>query len=408
MATAITPHRDAAERLTSRSLRTTGENIVAIATMLDGMDITKRERWEATYFDIGRVAALSYGMIVSWIIAAAALLFGAIAWVRVASAAFRLDGPLRWTFTAVWTVIGAAAAIAAMIAATWGLRAAREVYHPWYAHPDRLFFLLTVVGLSVAWGIARIGASLPASVRSVRDPLVVWSIALPIWIILAAAATWLAPSAAYLWTLPLLVASTLVFAAAPGRGDLVKILSVVVLAVAGTLWLRNTVDLLEFSTAVFGRLPIITPVYVYAAIIAAGGVMMMPPIVAITVRPAPVGRPAARQRCVSRRHRGRQRSGVRRRRTPMSDRFGGMCGHCRRRARRFQCGRWPPSNLASTSRQAHHRAGLCTRHVSGNRPVGAVAATRSCSGQTDHPSGLLLPMSPASSSLPARTASTSR
>lgn len=284
--------RDAAERLTSRSLRTTGENIVAIATMLDGMDITKRERWEATYFDIGRVAALSYGMIVSWIIAAAALLFGAIAWVRVASAAFRLDGPLRWTFTAVWTVIGTAAAIAAMIAATWGLRAAREVYHPWYAHPDRLFFLLTVVGLSVAWGIARIGASLPASVRSVRDPLVVWSIALPIWIILAAAATWLAPSAAYLWTLPLLVASTLVFAAAPGRGDLVKILSVVVLAVAGTLWLRNTVDLLEFSTAVFGRLPIITPVYVYAAIIAAGGVMMMPPIVAITVRPAPVGRPA--------------------------------------------------------------------------------------------------------------------
>ncbi len=284
--------RDAPERLTSRSLRTTGENIVAIATALDGLDITKRERWEATYFDIGRVAALSYGMIVSWIVAAAALLFGVVAWVRIVSAAIRLDGPLRWTSTALWTAVGSASAIGAMIAATWLLREAREVYHPWYAHPDRLFVLLTIVGLSVAWGAARAGAALPPSVRSVRDPLVVWSLALPIWIVLAAAATWLAPNAAYLWTLPLLAAATLGFAAEPGRGDLVRVLSIGILAVAATLWLRNTVDLLRFSTAVLGRLPIITPVYAYASIIAAGGLMIMPPIVAITVRPTPIGRPA--------------------------------------------------------------------------------------------------------------------
>jgi len=284
--------RDTADRLTSRSLRTTGENVVAIATALDGMDITKRERWEATYFDIGRVSALSYGMIVSWIVAAAALLFGLIACSRVVSAAIRLDGPLRWTFTAVWTVVGAVAAVAAMVGATWGLRAAREVYHPWYAHPDRLFLLLTVVGLSVVWAAARAGASLPSRVRSIRDPLVVWSLALPVWIILAAAATWLAPSAAYLWTLPLLAASLLMFAAAPGQAGLIRVVSIVVLAVAGTLWLRNTVDLLRFSTAVLGRLPMITPVYAYAAIIAGGAVMIMPPLVAISVRPLPIGRPA--------------------------------------------------------------------------------------------------------------------
>ena len=33
-----------------------------------------------------------------------------------------------------------------MVGATWALRAAREVYHPWYAHPDRLFLLLLAVG----------------------------------------------------------------------------------------------------------------------------------------------------------------------------------------------------------------------------------------------------------------------
>jgi hypothetical protein len=152
--------------------------------------------------------------------------------------------------------------------------------------------LLAVVGLSVVWAVARVGAVLPARVRSIRDPLVVWSVALPIWIILAGAGTWIAPSAAYLWTLPLLAASPLMFAAVPGRPDLIRIVSVVVLAVAGTLWLRNTVDLLQFSTAVFGRLPMITPVFVYAAIIAAGAVMVMPPLVAISMRPTPVGRPS--------------------------------------------------------------------------------------------------------------------
>ena len=86
------------------SLRLTGENIVAIATGLDGMDITKRQRWEATYFDIGEVSALSYGMVLSWIIAAAALLLGVVAWIRVMSAALNLAGPLRWSVAAVWSL----------------------------------------------------------------------------------------------------------------------------------------------------------------------------------------------------------------------------------------------------------------------------------------------------------------
>jgi hypothetical protein len=296
--------RDEPDRLTSRCLRTTGENIAAVAMTLDGMDITTRQRWEATYFDIGRVSAVSYGMVVSWVIDAAALLLGVAAWIRVMSAALRVAGPLRWIVAAVWSLIGTAVVSFAMIGATWALRTAREVFHPWYAHPDRLFLLLLAVGLTAGWGIARIGAVLPMRVRGIRDPTVTWSLTLPVWILLSAGATWFTPSAAYLWTVPLLTAAACLIAVSVSRRripdgvsrmreiELMRISSIVVLAVTGTLWLRNTVDLLQFATAVFGRLPLIMPVYVFAAVIAAAGVMVVPPLMAALARRAPIRRPA--------------------------------------------------------------------------------------------------------------------
>jgi hypothetical protein len=78
----------------------------------------------------------------------------------------------------------------------------------------------------------------------------------------------------------------------PGSRILTQIASIIVLAVTGTLWLRNTVDLLRFATAVFGRLPLIMPVYVFAAIIAAGGLMVAPPLIAIITRPSSLRRPS--------------------------------------------------------------------------------------------------------------------
>ena len=294
--------RDEPDRLSSDSLRLTGENIVAVAARFDGMDITKRQRWEATYFDIGEVSALSYGMVLSWVIAAAALMLGVVAWIRAMSAALRVAGPLRWSVAAVWSLMGVAVVVFGMIGTTWALRAVREVYHPWYAHPDRLFLLLLAVALSAAWGIARIGALLPGRARSIRHPIITWSLTLPIWILLAAGATWFAPGAAYLWTVPLLVAGacltaiTMMRSRFPDPGladsDLIRVASIVVLAVTGTLWLRNTVHLLRFATAVFGRLPLVTPVYVFASIIAAAGLMVAPPIIAALTRPSPMRRPA--------------------------------------------------------------------------------------------------------------------
>ena len=59
-----------------------------------------------------------------------------------------------------------------------------------------------------------------------------------------------------------------------------RIASLVVLAVAATLWLQNTAELLRFVVTVFGRLPIITPVFVYAAMLAVAGLMVVPPLIA--------------------------------------------------------------------------------------------------------------------------------
>lgn len=284
--------RDVPDRLSSRTLRTTGENVVAVVTALDRMDITQRGRWGATFFDIGGIAAISYSMIIGWLIAAAALVAGVVAWVRITAAALRIEGGGRWVFTAVWSAAGAVATAGVMVGATWALRAAREVYHPWYAHPDRMFLLLIAVGTTTGWTISRAGAWLPARMRGMRHPIVTWSLALPVWVALASAALWLAPGASYLWTLPLLVASALLLVTPSGNATGIRMISIVVLGVAGTLWLQNTVDLLRFATALFGRLPVVTPVYVYAVIMCGAGVMIIPPFVAAATGTRPVPRPS--------------------------------------------------------------------------------------------------------------------
>ena len=58
----------------------------------------------------------------------------------------------------------------------------------------------------------------------------------------------------------------------------------VVLGVAATLWMRDTMDLLRFLTAVLGRMPFVTPVFAYAALVAAAGLMILPPLFAASPR----------------------------------------------------------------------------------------------------------------------------
>jgi peptidase M28-like protein len=284
--------RDTADRIPRRVIGDAGENIVSVVIALGAIDITSRSQNSPTFFDIGGTSALSYGPGISLLIAAIALAAGVIAWVRVTAAAFRMGGVLQWLLAVVWTVLGATLVVGAMIGTTVALRAAREVYHPWYARPDRLFLLLFAVGTAVGWGVARLGRFLPTRLHGLRHPATTWSIALPVWILLGSASLWLAPGAAYLWILPLVTAGLLLSITPSANDAFLRATSVIVLGVTATLWLRTTVELLRFMVAVFGRFPIITPPYIYAALMALSGVMLVPPFVGATARTKPLLRPA--------------------------------------------------------------------------------------------------------------------
>ena len=270
--------RDTPERLSLDTIRETGENVVSIVQALDTTDITQRSTDRGTYFDVAGTGGLVYGTNLGRLLAIAAIVFGVVAWVRVTATAVRIAGLLRWLLTAVWSAIGSLVAFGSMTFATWALREGRAVYHPWYARPGRLFLLLLVVGVLSAWSVSRAGRWLPARAHGWRHPLVVWSLALPIWIALAMAASFLAPSAAYLWGIPLLVAGVL-FTLVPTRSEwAVRAASLLVLVVAGSFWLRDTAVLLRFLVATLGRLPIITPVFVFAALMTLCGLMLAPPL----------------------------------------------------------------------------------------------------------------------------------
>ncbi len=311
--------RDGPERVTRRLLAQAGANLVAIVESLDRTDLSAPSP-DVTYFDIAGATGLAYGRVVGRGIAIAAILLGLLAWLRVTKTLGAL-GDRRSFQTILWSVTASVVVGSALVLATWALRAAREVYHPWYAHPARFFVLLAVTGALAGWTMWRAATRLPVRYRANGQPLAIWFVALPVWILAAAFVEWIAPAAAYLWTIPLATAGVALNVAmvgaasqeasppAPGvrpsagsertgegarattpevrsrttRATAVRIASVVVLAVAGALWLADLTALLLFMVAVLGRLPLVTPVYVYAAALMVAGVVIVPPLVASVV-----------------------------------------------------------------------------------------------------------------------------
>jgi hypothetical protein len=279
--------------LSDQTLRYSGENVVEVVERLDALDLRTRSTADATYFDIGQTVAVSWGPVLAWLTALAALLCGTVAWFKALGHSVRLLGIWRWILQVVWAILGVALVSGSMIGTTWALRTGRAVYHPWYARPDRLFFLLLCVGALAGWLVARAGAWLPARAKGPRHPLVAWSLALPVWIVLCGTGAAIAPSAGFLWSLPLLIAGIGLLAVPAASVPAVRAISVVVLAVAGTLWLRDTIELMRFMVCVLGRLPIVTPAFVYAALMLACGAIVVPPFVSAAAATQPIVRPSA-------------------------------------------------------------------------------------------------------------------
>jgi len=290
--TAYHTDRDTAARLEDDSLTTGGENIVAIASALDARDLRRRTSQDATYFDIASAWALSYGPVTALVIGILAVTLGILAWLRAAAAAVRASGLFRFVFTLLWILIGGAAVIAAMIGAMWLLRATREVYHPWYGQMGRAAAFMVASGITAGWLVSRAGSLLPGRVHSERHPAAVWSAVLPFWIVAGLAAMWFAPGAAHLATVPLLAAGALFLAMPLHSGPAVRVASIIVLAIAASIWVRNAIDLLFYANALFGRLAMVAPVWAFAVIPAIAGLFVIPPfIAAVTAGSTGLGRP---------------------------------------------------------------------------------------------------------------------
>lgn len=281
--------RDTPERLDRRTIWQTGANVVAIVEALDRRELgppapasaTVVQAEDPVYFDVARRMALLYGAKTSRAIAILALVFGLAAWMRSVSALRQLAGIWKVLLTWVWGTVGATALIAGMLVTAWLVRAARESYHPWYAHPDRFLLLLATAGLFAAWLTIQVTRRLPESLRPATHPLAVWSFTLPMWIALAMPLEWWLQGASYLFTMPLLAAGVLLFAAPPDRPRLVRVASVVVLVVTATLWLDNWIGTLHFVVPVFGRRSVVTPIYAYPLGLAIGGLMLLPSLLSL-------------------------------------------------------------------------------------------------------------------------------
>lgn len=273
--------RDTAERLDPRTIEQMGHNTVRVVEALDARDLTVRSMDQATYTDLMGLTAFSIGPFATAWLTGIALLAGVFAWARTLRASIVAVGGSRFLLTAIWSLVGAVVVLVFMIAAAVLLRASREVFHPWYAHPNRLFALTGLMGALGGWFIARAGAILPSRVRGTRHPTLAWAIALPFWLVIAALMAYYTPPAAYLFLLPLLVCSVLLLAAPLSRTIAVRVISLLAFAFNAALWAWLTFQLLRFTVAHFGRLPIVTPPWVYAALMFFAAIVIVPPALAV-------------------------------------------------------------------------------------------------------------------------------
>jgi cytochrome bd-type quinol oxidase subunit 2 len=285
--------RDTPDRVTSKAVVQTGQNVIAIVQALDQEDLNRRTATHSIYFDVGRTIAVAYPPRVGTALTVFGCLLALIAWARLLRLVIAMTGVGRVAIAFVVGLIGMVIAGAAMVGATWLLRAARSELHPWYAHPERLIALLVTVAAAVVWATARLGAVVTTRLHPARHPALLWMIALPLWGALAAFMEWQAPAASYLWTLPLLTAGLLLSVGPVALAPYVRAASVVILAAAGTLWIRDTIDLTHFAVAALGRMSIVTPTATYGVLVAIAGIMMTPPVVAVVMTDRPLRRPAA-------------------------------------------------------------------------------------------------------------------
>ena len=258
-------------------LRQSVENVVAIVRELDRANLGARPSGDRIFFDVLSLVAFSYSTSAARILAAAALLLALGAWVRLIVVTVRRGLVSTLLMTAVWSLVAACLITSLLIGLTWALRVVRGLYHPWYAHPDRLLALLAFAVLGAASLLCRAGSALPRRLRGSADSRIVWCVALPVWALLAAVVEVVAPAASYLWVVPLLVAGLLLLMTPIDSKELLRVASFAVLVAAAALWIRDVHVLHGFVVEQMARLPLRPPAFIYTVVPAAAAVMLVPP-----------------------------------------------------------------------------------------------------------------------------------
>ena len=149
--------------------------------------------------------------------------------------------------------------------------------------PGGLLALLVVCGIVAPWYTTRLAWLLPERLRYLRTPEAVWAVALIPWCALAGVLEWTAPAPPHVWSIPLLVAGLLVrWRRRRGRSG-AALASLIVLMVCAAMFIPDGVVLFHFLVAIFGRLPLVTPIWVYPAFVALIGLMVAPPAAAVLI-----------------------------------------------------------------------------------------------------------------------------
>ena len=199
----------------------------------------------------------------------------AIAWILLLVLAARACGWLRVALTVVWSAATALGAFGAAVAATGLLRALRDQLNPWYAAPLGYFLWVIMAGTLAGWVVRRLSLRVPQRLQPWPGSMAVWLLALPVWAALAVAVVRLAPNASYLVSIPLLLAAVLI-STIRTRG---RVASLVVLIAAGSLWIQNLILLARFLVSMFGWFPVVAPSWMFPAVIGAGALMVVPPLI---------------------------------------------------------------------------------------------------------------------------------
>ncbi len=282
--------RDRADRVSDRLLGNAGTVVLDVVDRLDAEPSLEPSPEPPMYFSLlDRVAwvwSLRSGVIGGWLV----LVVGLVTWLVLVRVLVRTGGLRNVLMTTAWALIAAGAVLGALVGAVWLVRTGRAELHPWFASPWRLFAFMTMMVVTVSWLVRRLATLAPPTMRPDGTPFGVWYAALPAWIGLLGAALVYAPAASYLVSVPLLavlalVGPTLAFVGAGPvpRTWAARIGSGGVALLTWVLWGPDLTTLLPFVVTLLGRLPLVTPTWVYPAMFFLAGIVLWPPVLAVLV-----------------------------------------------------------------------------------------------------------------------------